>query len=161
MSANGRELTNTAEHASLSIHTKKRNYACAHDIRFNKREQEIHNQASLVSVLLPHPRESQLCGYCLPCLTTAMSTPQSSPAVGGAHGAPQTVEERAAQATTRDNSNGSDGRDTRAEKRPGGFRSQYTRGAHSTHYPASLRTYAFASLSSFFSSLPGKSRAVA
>ena len=68
--------------------------------------------------------------------------PWASPAVGGAHGAPQTVEKRAAQATTRGNSNGSDGKDTRADKRPGSFRSQYTRGAHSNHYPASLRTYA-------------------
>ena len=39
MSANARELTNTAEHASLSIYTKERNYACAHDVRFNEKEQ--------------------------------------------------------------------------------------------------------------------------
>ena len=62
--------------------------------------------------------------------------------------------EQATQATTRGNSNGSDSRDTRADKRPGSFRSQYTRGAHSNHYPASLRTYDFASLSSFLSWLP-------
>ena len=38
MSANGRESTNTAEHVSLSIYTINRNYACAHDIPFNKKK---------------------------------------------------------------------------------------------------------------------------
>ena len=44
------------------------------------KKNKIHHQAALVSVSLPHSRESQLCGHRMLCLTTAMSTPQSSPA---------------------------------------------------------------------------------
>ena len=75
--------------------------------------------------------------------------PWASPAVSSAHGVPQAVEEQVAKATTRGNNNGSgsDGRDTRSDKGPGSFLSEYTRGAHANHYPASLRT--FASLFSF------------
>ena len=50
----------------------------AHMTSGSIKKNRIHHQAALVSVSLPHPRESQLCGYCLLCLTTAMSTPQSS-----------------------------------------------------------------------------------
>ena len=51
MSANVRELTNTAEHATLSIYTKKRNYACAHDIWFNKKEQDTSSSGSSIRVV--------------------------------------------------------------------------------------------------------------
>ena len=45
------ELTNTAGHASLSIYTKERNYACAHDIRFNKKEQDTSSSGSSIRVV--------------------------------------------------------------------------------------------------------------
>ena len=88
---------------------------------------------------------------CCECKTSNIVRLWASPAVGSAYGRTPNSGEQATQATTRSNSNGSD---TPVDKRPGSFCSQYTRGAHSDHYPASLRTYAFASLSSFFSSLP-------
>ena len=52
----------------------------AHMTSGSIKKNEIHHQAALVSVSLPHPRESQICSHCLLCLTTAMSTPQPSPA---------------------------------------------------------------------------------